>query len=309
MNSQEKNYDVGVIVGRFQVAALHSAHKQLIEQVLNSHKRVLIFIGVAVTLGTKNNPLDFTTRLGLFADYLAKYPEKLVIQPLLDVPGNDVLWSRNLDRIIRTNFPLGSICLYGGRGSFVNRYHGFLDTYEFQIMSSDEGSKLRQELGKEVRLSVDFRAGQIYQSQNQYPKVIPTVDIAVIKIEDNCKYVLMGIKESKSHLCFPGGFVDPSDLTLEDAAKRELSEEVNVEISGRMEYIGSYRINDARYTGEERILTTFFYTDYVFGSLSVREEFTSLQWVLVTADVLDNVEESHKVLYIALLNFLERRGR
>ena len=38
---------VGVIVGRWQVPDLHAAHKELIQQVLDKHPRVIIFVGLA----------------------------------------------------------------------------------------------------------------------------------------------------------------------------------------------------------------------------------------------------------------------
>ena len=39
--------DVGIIVGRFQVADLHPAHIDLIETVVKAHKRVHILLGVS----------------------------------------------------------------------------------------------------------------------------------------------------------------------------------------------------------------------------------------------------------------------
>lgn len=61
-----------MLVGRFQVAYLHNGHMKLLENTLNVHARVLILLGVAVTLGTKKNPLDFTSRLGLFTELQEK---------------------------------------------------------------------------------------------------------------------------------------------------------------------------------------------------------------------------------------------
>jgi len=55
--------DVGVIIGRFQVAELHDGHHMIISSVLERHKKVLIFLGSTPdVLVTKQNPLDFLTR-------------------------------------------------------------------------------------------------------------------------------------------------------------------------------------------------------------------------------------------------------
>lgn len=54
--------DIGVIVGRFQVNELHPGHLELINDVTARHKRMIVFLGVAPVLVTRNNPLDFITR-------------------------------------------------------------------------------------------------------------------------------------------------------------------------------------------------------------------------------------------------------
>jgi bifunctional NMN adenylyltransferase/nudix hydrolase len=62
MRLQEDSYDVGVIVGRFQVPELHDAHKDLIETVCDKHDKVIIFLGLSPLMVTRENPLDFESR-------------------------------------------------------------------------------------------------------------------------------------------------------------------------------------------------------------------------------------------------------
>ena len=62
MEKKEKNYDCGVIIGRFQTSDLHSEHIKLIKYVLNRHQKVIILLGISPVLGTRRNPLDFQTR-------------------------------------------------------------------------------------------------------------------------------------------------------------------------------------------------------------------------------------------------------
>lgn len=304
---KEQKYDIGVLMGRFQVPELHEGHKQIINNIIDKHKQIIVFLGVATTLGTKRNPLDFSTRKGLFIDYENKYKNRITILPLLDVPGNDYVWSDCLDRMIRTIFPLGSVCLYGSRDSFIKCYHGIFDTLELQPIFDIESTKLREEASKIIYHTRDFRAGQIYQAMNQYPKTFPTVDIAVIKQAKPFSVVLMGKKEHKDGLCFPGGFVDPSDTSYEVAAKRELFEEMDIKTITNMQYIGSFRINDPRYTGEERIITTMYILKYNANNCIPKEEFGSVEWLEIKKSNIKYVSDTHKILFNALLNHLKEK--
>ncbi len=306
---KEKNYDIGVLIGRWQVPELHDAHQKLIEKVIEKHKKILILVGVTSTLGTKNDPLDYPTRTGLFKKYLLAYPEKIIIEPVQDVPGNDEKWSTNLDNIIRTIFPLGSVCLYGGRESFIDSYTTkTFDTYEYNIITPYSGTLVREETGKSIVESSDFRKGVIYASQNKWPQMFQTVDIAVVRKEKNKYFALMGIKKNRSAFAFPGGFVDPKDDSLESAAIRELYEEIDVSVDEEgLKYVGSTKINDYRYRGEEKIITAFFYAPYISGGSTIIDEFTEVEWIEVKDENSDKVSETHLPLFEALIIYLKEK--
>ena len=53
-----KNFNVGVIVGRFQVAELTVGHHDLIQSVIDRHEKVYVFLGIK-----KTNELTVTDRL------------------------------------------------------------------------------------------------------------------------------------------------------------------------------------------------------------------------------------------------------
>ena len=72
MQIKTNKYDVGVIVGRFQVPSLHEAHRELIQSVVNKHPRTIIFLGVSPVPTSRNNPLDFETRRRMIQD---EFPE------------------------------------------------------------------------------------------------------------------------------------------------------------------------------------------------------------------------------------------
>ena len=47
MQTRTEQYDVGVIVGRFQVPELHFAHRDLIESVMAKHGKTIIVLGLS----------------------------------------------------------------------------------------------------------------------------------------------------------------------------------------------------------------------------------------------------------------------
>lgn len=299
LNPLANKYDIGVIVGRFQVPELTEGHKHVIDNVLTAHKQLIIAIGVSPTLGTKKNPLGYTSRMHM----LRSTYKTAIIVPIVDV-NSDELWSKNLDTLIRSICPIGSICLYGSRDSFISSYKGIYSTFELGTLEKIEATKIREKIGKELIDSTDFRAGIIYQTQNQYPKVFPTVDIAVIKKEGKEYSVLMGKKNEYTGLQFPGGFVDPSDADLEEAALRELSEEVNVEVDrDSLAYLSSNRQEDWRYDSPDEVITTsLFIVNYVSGSGSpVEDELKETEWVTIDEDNYNSVADGHKPLFKSLM--------
>lgn len=304
-NPLKNKYDIGVIVGRFQVPELSEGHKHLIDNVIESHSQVIVIIGVSPALGTKKNPLGYTARMQM----IQQEYQNAIITHVLDINSDDK-WSKNVDLIIRSLCPIGSVCLYGGRDSFVGCYSGVYPTFELGITDKKEGTKIRDEVGKEVVNSVDFRKGMIYQTQNQYPKVFPTVDIAVVKKDKKEWRVLMGKRSHDDLYRFPGGFVDPNDESLEETAIRELIEEFDVEVDrDSLQYIGSNRQNDWRYDSpEERITTAFFRVDYMYGG-NVKDEFVSCDWILVSPWGYPKVTKSHRPLFEMLMNHLKVKNK
>jgi bifunctional NMN adenylyltransferase/nudix hydrolase len=280
--------EIGVIVGRFQVPELHVAHQELIQRVIDNHKRVIIFLGVTPVLVTKKNPLDFITR----KEMILKLFPNVTVLALPDMPY-DTDWSRELDKRIREVAPVGEVLLYGGRDSFRSAYTGNFETTEIEQIANFSGTEIRKEVSQETKASPDFRAGVIFAAYNQYPKVFPTVDVAIVKGEE----LLLGRKPHQTLFRFIGGFVDPTDDNFEQAAAREAQEETGVEV-GNLQYVGTARIDDWRYRHEEdKIITTLFKAEYISGEAIAQDDIAKLKWFKTNDLREENFVAEHRVLW------------
>jgi len=267
---KDKKYDIGVIIGRFQVHELHKGHIALIENVLSNHKKVIVFLGISPVLCTRNNPLDYESRAKMIRE---KFSD-LVIAPIKDI-NNDEKWSAELDRRIKEIFPIGSAVLYGSRDSFIPHYKGKYKTLELEQEVFVSGTEVRKTASSEIKADVNFRSGVIYAAYNQYPRVFPTVDVVPIK---GNKFILAK-KPAETKYRFVGGFCDPDDKSFEASAKRELIEEIgDIEVSD-FEYITSQRVEDWRYASEvDSIITTLFACSYMWGRIEPRDDISEARW-------------------------------
>jgi bifunctional NMN adenylyltransferase/nudix hydrolase len=301
---------LGAIVGRFQVPELTDGHKKLIDYVRKQHGQVLVAVGcITAKERTKRDPLDYHVREAM----IKQYATDAIVIPVTDCPGNDELWSQNLDSILRTISPMGEITLYGGRDSFIPFYKGRNKTIKIELEFSPSGTDIREFTGNRIRLSSDFRAGMIYSMANMYQKVYPTVDIAII--DDG--HVLMGRKPNETLWRLPGGFVDISDLSLEQAAAREAREETSIIIDPKdLIYVGSVRTTDGRYNPDKdgaAITTTLYAAEKWKGDPKAADDLKEVQWYRVargfsgwTPDPepvrTDHVHSCHKALFAMLQN-------
>jgi bifunctional NMN adenylyltransferase/nudix hydrolase len=251
----------GVIVGRFQVNELHPGQAELLRQVSKLHERVIVFVGVPRTVPTKRNPMDFEVRKKMIQH---DYPDFTVL-PLRDERSDD-LWSQNLDQAIEAVTQLdNNVTLYGGRDSFVPHYFGRHQVHQLEIPSPTTGTEVREKLSNQVMESKEFRAGVIYAAFNRFPRLLTTVDVAILHntgIAYNTSAskikMLLGRKLGETNWRFIGGFANNNE-SFEYAARREVYEETHLDISS-VEYLGSYPIKDWRYLQDvDAGITTVFY--------------------------------------------------
>ena len=109
MQEYKPNFDVGVIVGRFQVHKLHNSHKDLIQSVADRCARVIIILGISPARATVRNPLDFESRRQMIQE---SFPDAIIL--CLRDCLSDIYWSNNLDAIIGDVVPLtATVGLFG----------------------------------------------------------------------------------------------------------------------------------------------------------------------------------------------------
>lgn len=249
---------IGVVVGRFQIDRLHEGHRQLLKQVALDSDVLCVVLGVTENRGSRRNPLDFITRK-LAVEYALKeeqiYPS-FVILPLLD-NASDTVWSTNLDTLLQQTFPGDSFTLYGGRDSFLKAYKGGLKTKELFLSRKTSSTERRAVVAANPHSTEEFRQGVIYGAYNQWPRLFMCVDVAPIMPDR--KTLILGKRHNEDLYRFPGGFVDQTDASLEQAARREAKEEAGVDAE-TLQYVGSFKVPDHRYktTDDGLIMSSFF---------------------------------------------------
>lgn len=311
----------GVIVARFQVDDLTEAHCRLLDAVGQRHKQVVVFLGTTHTDPTKHDPLSFEVRRAMVA---AKYPGYFIYR-LMDCK-TDEEWSRQLDVEIARSVPYGAVTLYGGRDSFIEHYKGKHRVYslEFEIPISKSGSEVRAEISQELLASRDFRRGIIYATMNSWPRVIPTVDVAIIHrrmgggmIDGGPAFtdgidLLLAKKLNEHKWRFPGGHAEgkskPQNVSFEDDARMEAMEETNTAPTN-LTYVGSIQVDDWRYRNTPEGIKTLLFLGEV-PTLETRAADDVCETKFVPIETLNehSFEPEHVPLWRLLREYLKKTG-
>lgn len=267
----DKKYPIGGICGRFQVDELHEAHKHLIDQVVDKHKKVILFLGVANVLGSKKNSLNFEIRKKMIQ---SQYPDVIIIS--LPDMEDDKEWSIELDKRLREVYPNGDVLLYGGRDSFLKTYCGQFDTTELQQDTFVSGTAIRENISEANINSPQFRAGIINHAYNQPDRVIPSIDTIIT--DNDVTKILLAKKPGELGWRIPGGLVRTYDNSYEDSAKRIVKQKTNLDVD-RISYITTMKVDDWRYRSEDdKIITTLYHVRPKYGLITPSNDLSELKW-------------------------------
>jgi bifunctional NMN adenylyltransferase/nudix hydrolase len=298
MEEVKAKYTVGVIIGRFQVPDLTKSHQALIEHVGQECNRTIILLGISPLKSTVNNPLDYEQRVQMIKKEFGD-SRPVTISHIADC-YSDTEWSSRIDLVIRdlVGCDFHEVALYGGRDSFIKHYTGQFKTIEMRSDDQgDSGTDIREEARKESIDNEFFRRGVIWGVNNQYKRVNPTVDVAIIK--DN--KILLGRKSGEDKWRFIGGFAS-GKTSYELDAKREVQEETGMEVAD-LTYVGSYPVDDWRVRSEKKvsIMTVLFKAIYVFGMVEPADDIEEAEWFLFEGCTLPSIIPAHREMFLDLL--------
>ena len=291
-----------VIVGRFQVPELHQGHRDLIEFALDECTEVLIVLGSPRSNPTKRNPISAALR----ASIIHRLYPAIRVAELYDHRSDEV-WSQQLDQLVEMMCPGRNVTMYGSRDSFLGSYSGKYETRAFEPKNDCNGTSQRVLLSSQVAASREFLSGVVQAQMDRRPAVYPTVDVAVYD-EDLSRVILAGKSVDEGKLRFIGGFVDPTDASVELAAKRETYEETGGMAVDGYQIIGTIWIDDWRYRGSgDTIMTTFFAAQRIYGTLlTPQDDVDLLKWV-ENDRLMHSLVNEHKPLGEMYLKWVEKQ--
>ncbi len=294
MEVKTESYDVGVIIGRFQVHELHDAHIDLIQTVCDKHEKVIIFLGLSPLMVTRENPLDFESRKQML---LERFPDVNVLY--VKDQYSDEVWSKKLDEQIEDLVSPGqSVVLYGGRDSFLPHYLGKHPTLELVPEAYYSGTEIRKSISRKVKASPDFRAGVVWAAHSQFPTVYTTVDVAVYN--EDWTRLLLARKAHEKEYRLIGGFADVRSPSFEADARREVQEEAHIAITDP-QYVGSFLVDDWRFRREvDKIKTLLFRAKLLSGSPRPDDDIAEVRWFDIDTLNLRDIVPNHREMIEAL---------
>lgn len=290
--------EVGVLIARFQTHKLVEAHLNILNSLRSKYAKVLVLLTTPAIKATIENPLDYPSRAEMIR---TSFPDVL-IQPLADT-SSDGQWSWKIDVAIREAFgALVKVSIHASSDAAVPFYIGTHKILPLppKIQQSIAGVKASLKNDSALMGTPAWRAGMVHSSTARFDLSYQRVDVVPYRIEKGNLEILLLSREENEGLFSIGGSVLTKDLSLEEASKRELWDQVGVR--GLPKYVGSTRVNDWRFRFErDKVLSSVFVVGYIpQQGLSSLKGVTAKWFSLsVVSDGLLVADKSTSVLYVA----------
>lgn len=277
--------DVAFLIGRFQ--PFHNGHKHLIDYGLEHAEKVIVLVGGSNKARSFKNPFTFEEREQMihwtYEDAGGDIPDRVVVEPLPDVPGNDDAWLGNVYAAVNKHAPSSNYTL-GIVGFKKDQSSYYLDLFPGaeQIMLEEgfatlSATEIRDNyfqraphfphrlVPTEVEdFLVDFYKTEHFRyvleekewmdaykaswANSPFPPTFVTCD-AVCTQMGHILLVTRGDFPGKGQLALPGGFIEPAKGDSFENVLYELWEEAGIQDERGRIPRGKLR---GFYTGEER---------------------------------------------------------
>ena len=285
-----------IIVGSFHTEWLADETIQKLLPIIQNTKTNIIFLLQDNGIVNQKWPLPFQERSEMLREVFE--PNTITIGPLPDCELDED-WTAAIEQRLDLLLPENNRCtLYFSEASAAC-YHPkkYKVVESLKKFNSNLCPPYVRTFGDITDISIAYRKGIRESYLRSYGCVYPTVDIALTKIDNMRRMILVGKKKNESFYRLPGGFVDKKDETRQLAARRELYEETNLTVEGNLISLGDFKIDDWRYKNTtDSILTTLFLGEYSFGILKAGDDLVKeVAWIpLDTADAV--IGKAHKPL-------------
>ncbi len=297
---------VGVVVGRFQVDELTEGHRALLNLATESHKKMLILVGVRPAEASDTNPLSFETRRIML---IQAYP-KATILSVRDM-RSDEKWSRQVDALIQSAYTHDVKAIFHvGRKSFEPLYSG---KYPFEQhtfgLDEVEARQRREEVRTDTLNMAAERRGAINAIMNLPHRFTMMVDMFMVRPTNDGSYeILFGKKADEDQWRLPGGHVDQGE-SIKRAAGREMFEETGLGLTNGSDgwtIVGDYDVPDWRVRDTDRITyrTVLLVGEYFHGAPKGGSDLPTVGWIDKNDLVEDEIVEEHRELVMEAIHFL-----
>jgi bifunctional NMN adenylyltransferase/nudix hydrolase len=222
----------------------------------------------------------------------------------LDNNPSDEQWSKNFDELLKKTVGDRHCVIYGARDNSLHCYSGRHKTFALNLNLPVAATEIREKMCLPPNHPLDlqkFAEGIIYAANIIFPTSYSVVDLAILRKKEKQKEIELLLcgkpTDAPDRWRFCGGFVDPTDLTLEAAARREKAEElgINLEVDG-YQFIGDTLIDDWRYRGTEHAVRSMFHVCWhQWGAPLPQDDINRARWFNMK-DLDEVIIKGHKPL-------------